>query len=127
VKTSNDKQTKGFRDLRVWEESHRLALGVYRMTGHFPREHRYELVSQLNRAALSIPTNIAEGCGSSHTGEFIQFLNIALRSVHEVDYLLLFAKDAELINVQSYSNHEIAYRGVKRMLVALMKSMNSPS
>lgn len=69
---------KDFRQLKVWEKSHHLALEVYRVTTTFPKEELYGITSQLRRASVSIPTNIAEGCGRSTNADFARFLQIAM-------------------------------------------------
>ena len=69
---------KDFRDLKVWEKAHQLVKGLYQATGHFPTEEKFGLTAQMRRAAVSIPANIAEGCGrgsgaySSHRERRIQ-------------------------------------------------------
>ena len=84
---------RDFKNLKVWQKAHELALQVYGVVRRFPREERYGLVSQLQRAATSIPANIAEGCGCQGNREFAYFLNIAVRSSSEVEYLLILARD----------------------------------
>ncbi len=121
------KKVKNYKDLNVWLESHRLAVEVYKLTSGFPKEHRYELTSQLNRAALSVPTNIAEGNSAWHSKEFIQFLNIAYRSANEVDYLLFFAKDVGLMTGSQLRDFEDSYAKVKNMLGALRRSLEKYS
>jgi four helix bundle protein len=68
---------KDFRSLRVWEKAHLLALDAYRSTNNFPKQELFGLTSQIRRAVVSIPANIAEGCGKRGNGEFQRFLNIA--------------------------------------------------
>jgi len=68
---------RGFRELKVWEKSHRLVLTAYRATATFPRTEQFGLMSQIRRASASIPANIAEGCGRSGEAEFARFLQIA--------------------------------------------------
>src|SRR5882762_9854107 len=75
---------KGFRDLRVWQGGMELVEEVYRLTRGFPREELYGLTNQLRRAAVSIPSNIAEGQTRSHIKEFLQFLSTAQGSLAEV-------------------------------------------
>jgi four helix bundle protein len=82
-----------FRNLTVWRKSHELALEVYRSTQRFPSEERYGLVSQLRRAAISIPTNIAEGSKRKHPRDYARFLNISEGSASELEYLLLVSQD----------------------------------
>ena len=79
--------------LIVWQESMKLVRLVYQVTREFPREEIYGLTNQLRRAAVSIPSNIAEGAARVGNREFIQFLNIAQGSLSEVETQLLIAKD----------------------------------
>ena len=78
---------KDFRDLRVWENAHRLTLDIYRATAQFPREELYGLTSQMRRCSVSIAANIAEGCGKKGNGEFQRFLGIASGSASELSKL----------------------------------------
>ena len=82
---------KDFRQLEVWKRSHELTLKIYKLTKSFPKEELYGVTSQIRRAALSIPTNIAEGCGRKGDVEFSRFLVISLGSASELDYLLQIA------------------------------------
>jgi len=81
------------KDLDVWKESMKLARSVYTLTSTFPKEELYGLTSQIRRAAVSIPSNIAEGAARNSDKEFIQFLYISLGSLAEVETQLLLAKD----------------------------------
>jgi four helix bundle protein len=84
---------RNFRDLKVWQQAHALALEIYRLTAAFPREERFLMVQQLRRAALSVPANIAEGSGRLRGPDKAHFYTIARASADEVSYLLLFSKD----------------------------------
>ncbi len=84
-----------FQDLLVWQRSHALALSVYRLTSSFPASERIGLISQPRRAAVSVPTNIAEGSKRKTGQEYARFLNIAEGSLAEVEYLLLFSRDLQ--------------------------------
>ena len=84
---------KDFKELRVWQKAHSLALEVYQATRSFPRDEIYGLTSQIRRAAVSVGANIAEGCGRRSDGEFARFLQIARGSASELEYHLLFARD----------------------------------
>ncbi|MEG0929427.1 four helix bundle protein, partial [Algoriella sp.] len=72
------------------------------ISNSFPKDETYNLVSQIRRSTLSIPTNIAEGCGRNSDKEFNQFLNIALGSATETEYLILLAKDLNYLNEENY-------------------------
>ena len=82
-----------FTDLKVWQRSHSLVLGVYKLTKSFPVEERFGLTAQVRRSAISIPANIAEGSKRRHNPEFARFLNIAEASLAETEYLLLLSRD----------------------------------
>lgn len=74
-----------YKDLEVWKQSMVLVTEVYQATGDFPKEELFGLVSQMRRAAVSIPSNIAEGCGRKNTKEYIQFLYISKGSLFELE------------------------------------------
>ncbi|GAH32299.1 unnamed protein product, partial [marine sediment metagenome] len=82
---------KDFREMQVWNKGHKLALEIYKLTGGFPKEEIYGLSSQIRRAAVSIPTNIAEGCGRGSAKELKQFLKISMGSASEVEYQILLS------------------------------------
>ena len=115
---------KSFRDLQVWQKAHQLALDVFKLTDDFPQTYRFDLTSQLRRAALSIPTNIAEGCATPHSKELVQFLNIAKRSTSETQYLLCFACEQRLLKNDQLQQLEDRYEEVSRMLGGLRRSLS---
>ena len=82
-----------FTDLKVWQRSHQLTLEIYRVTSSFPSAERFGLISQLRRAAASVPTNIAEGSKRQSNQEYARFLNIAEASLVETEYLLMLSRD----------------------------------
>lgn len=82
-----------FRDLIVWQKAHRFVLGVYELTKSFPRDELYGITSQLKRAAVSIPANIAEGFKKRGQQDTARFLNIAQGSLEECRYYLILAQD----------------------------------
>src|SRR6266699_3864064 len=82
-----------FTDLIVWQRSHALVLQVYRLTKSLPSDERFGLTSQLRRAVLSVPTNIAEGSKRQTNPEYARFLNIAEGSLAETEYLLMVSRD----------------------------------
>jgi four helix bundle protein len=88
---------KDFRQLKVWDKSHQLALAVYKATKEFPKEELYGLTSQIRRASMSIPTHIAEGCGRNIVADFARFLQIAMGSASETEYQLILACDLEFL------------------------------
>lgn len=91
----------------------------------FPREETYGLVSQLRRAASSVPANIAEGCGCNGDREFARFLEIALRSASETEYHLLLARDLAYLDATTYDTLNAQVTELKRMLAGLIRKLNA--
>ena len=85
-----------YRKLGVWKRAYALALESYRLTARFPRSEMYGLTSQIRRAAVSVPTNIAEGCGRNGDRELAHFLRIALGSLTELECLYRLSRDLHL-------------------------------
>jgi four helix bundle protein len=96
----NDKPHK---NLDAWKLSFEFVKEIYLATASFPSDERFGLISQLRRAAVSLPTNIAEGAGRKSTKEFINFLSIALGSVAELDTLLLLSKELRYLKEETCS------------------------
>jgi four helix bundle protein len=105
--------------LRVWERSHRLVLKLYRATQGFPVAERYGLTSQLRRAALSVPTNIAEGSKRTSRKDYAHFLNIAEGSLAETEYLILVSRDLGFIPPPAASEQLAEVAELLRMLHGL--------
>jgi four helix bundle protein len=116
---------KDFRQLKVWEKSHRLALAVYKATKSFPKEELYGLTSQIRRASMSVPTNIAEGCGRNTDAEFARFLQIAMGSASETEYQLILAHDLEFLSQEVYEKLHTDVEEVKQMLASLLKTLRA--
>ena len=89
--TSEELKTSGYKDLLVWQKGIALVMRIYQTTQSFPAEEKFGLVSQMRRAAVSIPSNIAEGQARHTTGEFIQFISHAEGSVAELETQLIIA------------------------------------
>jgi four helix bundle protein len=120
LKTLEGSVVQDFRNLEVWKRAHELVLIVYRMTEGFPRSEMFGLSSQIRRAASSIPTNLAEGCGRTQA-EFARFVQIALGSACELEYELLLVRDLGLITGEAYASTSEKMSDVKRMLQALLR------
>jgi len=116
---------KDFRQLKVWEKSHQLALAVYKVTAKYPKEELYGLTSQIRRASMSIPTNIAEGCGRNTDTEFARFLQIAMGSASETEYQLLLSYDLEFLTKAQYDQLNTDVTEIKRMLASLLKTLRA--
>jgi len=87
-----------FRELKVWKMGIEIAKLVFQLTRSFPAEERYSLTSQLTRCAVSVPSNIAEGCGRKSDKEFNQFLSISLGSAFELETQIILAYEFEYIS-----------------------------
>lgn len=115
---------KDFRTLTVWQKSHKLAVKVYQLTSNFPKEEQYGITSQLRRAIISIPANIAEGCGRGSDKDFAKFVQIANGSASESEYLVLLSnKLGYLTKVNSDQFMEIICE-IKKMLTSLIKNLH---
>ena len=116
---------KNYRDLKVWQKSYRLCLDLYRITKKFPKEEIYGLTSQIRRAAVSIPSNIAEGYGRKTTADYLRFLYIAYGSICELETQLLLSGDLNYVNKENLKALKDDTEEVERMLKALIKSLEN--
>ena len=114
-----------FTELHVWQRSHALVLQLYRATASFPSEERYGLTSQLRRAALSIPTNIAEGSKRVSRQEYAHFLNVAEGSLAETEYLLMVARDLGHLRSEETDSYLHELTEIARMLNSLRTKVGS--
>lgn len=116
---------RDFKKYDVWQSSHKIVLDIYQITSIFPKEELFGLTSQIRRSVISIPNNIAEGCGRNSDKEFAQFLNIALGSLSESEYLLFLAKDLKYIETDDFEriNEELntAKRRIYQLRLKLIK------
>ena len=111
---------QSFRGLKVYERSYRIALEMYQAAMKWSKEETYGLISQVKRAATSIPLNIAEGYGKRGSAvEFKRFLSMAIGSCDEVKVLLDFAKDLGFIESVGYERYQHEYEEIGRMLYVL--------
>ena len=118
---------RDFRRLKVWEKAHELSLAVYKATATFPQQELFGLTSQLRRGAVSIPANIAEGCGRSGEPELARFLRIALGSASELEYHIILSTDLCYLN-KSVSQHlSKQVTDVKRMLTSFIQKLTAES
>lgn len=119
---------RSYRDLEVWKTGIELTLACYAVTDGFPREERYGLTAQLRRAAVSVPSNIAEGHGRWHTRDYIRFLYIANGSLMELETELHIAQRLGLLNGDDARNLERDTQRLGRMwskLIVRLKERHS--
>jgi four helix bundle protein len=118
---------KDFRQLKVWQRAHQLTLETYRTTASFPRSEAYGLTPQIRRAAVSIPSNLAEGCGRNGDAELARFCNIASGSASELEYQILLARDLKLIKPEDYEQLAQQVTEIKRMLTVFVQRLTAES
>jgi four helix bundle protein len=109
-----------FRELKVWQRAHSFVLAIYNHSQSFPSDERFGLTSQLRRAAVSIPANIAEGAVRSSDADFARFLHISIGSASEVDYYLLLARDLGYGPSTAFTSLNTELQEIKRMLNTLI-------
>src|SRR5437899_9495148 len=112
-----------YRDLIVWQDSMDLVVTVYRITATFPKEERYSLVNQLRRAAVSVPSNIAEGHGRSRTGDYLRHLSVAVGSLSEVETQVQISRRLEYIAEDDQSRLLDSCNAIAKMLGGLIRSL----
>lgn len=114
---------RSYRDLVVWQDSMELVVRIYRTTSKFPREERYSLIDQLRRAAVSMPSNIAEGHGRSITGEYLRYLSVAGGSLHELETQIQIARRLDYISDDVQKDLLDACTAIGRMLGAWIRAL----
>jgi len=110
-------------DLDVFKLSHQLTLEIYKITEKFPSSEKFGLVSQMRKAAASIPMNLMEGAYRMSRKEFRHFISIAKGSCGEIRYQLLLAKDLQYLQKEKYNQLESDYERISMMLTKLYKSL----
>jgi four helix bundle protein len=116
---------KNFRDLKVWEKAHEVALACYAVTRGFPKEEMFGVTSQIRRAGASVPANIAEGCGRRGNAELHRFLQMAMGSANELEYHFLLSKDLGYLKQEDHQQVHGKLEEVKRMLASLLRKVDS--
>ncbi|MFP5277408.1 MAG: four helix bundle protein [Acidobacteriota bacterium] len=111
-----------FRELKVWQRSMQLTVAIYKLTQDFPHEEQYGLTHQIRRAAVSLPSNIAEGHGRLNTGEFRQFLGIARGSNSELQTQLQIARELKMGKPSLIDEAENLSHEVGKMIYAILES-----
>ena len=112
-----------FKELIVWQKAVDLAVETYKVTKKFPADERFGLTSQMNRCAVSVPSNIAEGAGRNTDGEFNHFLGVATGSAFEFETQLIIASKLNIINEEDFKQTGKGINEVQNMLFGLQKSL----
>jgi len=116
-----------YQDLRVWQQAMTLAVEVYGVTERFPKHELYGLTSQIRRAVVSVPSNIAEGKGHRSDREFLHFLYHARGSLFELETQILLAHKLKYISEKEVGELQALIAGVARSLTGLVNSLGHPS
>jgi four helix bundle protein len=110
-----------FKDLKIWQEAMKVVKSTYLLTAQLPLDERFGLISQINRSAVSIPSNIAEGSGRTTDKDFLNFINIGLSSSFELETQLILANDLFQLDVQDLIGK---INELQRMIVGFKKSIS---
>jgi len=114
---------KSHKDLLVWQKSIEFVTILYTITKQFPKEELYTLISQIRRAGISIPSNIAEGAARSFKKEFIQYLYIALGSASELETQLIISRNLNYLPAETFDSLISSLTEIRMMLIGLIKSL----
>ncbi len=114
---------RDFKNIKAWQYADDLAVSVYSYTKPFPKEELYGIKSQLRRAVVSVPTNIAEGAGREHKKEYLNFLYVARGSIAETEYLLHLANRLKYLQDDDYKKLEDLKKETAKTLQGLIKSV----
>ena len=114
---------QNYKDLNVWKKAHDLVLFLYKLTVDYPRVEQYTLTSQIRRAAIAIPANISEGCGKFTQSDFANYLQVALGSSNEVEYLTFLSCELGYLKPDSFKEVNVQVNEVKAMLIALIRKV----
>ncbi len=116
---------KKYIELNVWIEARKLVSDIYSTTRSFPKEEQFGLSSQMRRCAVSIPSNVAEGCGRNHKKDSLQFFFIARGSLYELETQLFLSKDLTFIDQTNLDNLLIKLEVVRKLLNGFIRYYNS--
>ncbi|CAM4385448.1 four helix bundle protein [Zobellia nedashkovskayae] len=114
---------RDYRKYKVWELGHEITLNIYKSTSNFPKQEIYGIVSQMRRAAYSIPSNIVEGCGRESDAEFRRFLIISQGSANELEYFTVLAKDLGYLEQESFAELNDKVDKIRRSLNNLINKI----
>ena len=114
---------KNFKELRIWQKGFQIAVNSFKLTATFPKEERFGLVSQLNRACISIPSNIAEGSSRNSSKDYNRFIEISLGSCFEAETQLLIARDLNFGNAGLIIEILLQITEEEKMLTAFSKTL----
>ncbi|HLP04467.1 MAG TPA: four helix bundle protein [Paludibacter sp.] len=113
-----------FKKLAIWIKSVDYVADIYRLTKTFPSDERFGLISQLQRAAVSVPTNIAEGSAKSSNKDFARFLEISLGSTFELETELLVSHKLDYMDIEKYNQMQEKLAELQKMITGFKEKLN---
>jgi four helix bundle protein len=116
---------RNYQDLQVWAKAHAVFLDLYQLSRGFPKDELYGITSQVRRAALSIGSNLAEGCGRRTSGELARSIRIAMGSASELDYQVLACRDLGYMKADDYQRMSKKLVEVRKMLTAFLDKVEA--
>lgn len=114
-----------YKDLKIWVKSMNLVTEIYKATSQFPHQERFGIITQINRAAISIPSNIAEGAGRNSNAQFLQFISIAHASSYELETQLILSEALGYLTKEKLSELLINIEELQKMSFSLQKSLKN--
>ncbi len=117
---------RSYRDLEAWQYALKVTKQVYQLTRSFPDDEKFGLTNQARRAAVSIPSNIAEGYGRGRTADYLRFLGIARGSLFELETQMLIGLELNYLEESSYKSFEEVSTSCSRLLAGLIRSLEEP-
>lgn len=115
---------RDFKELKVWHKAHRFVIDAYKHSRGFPADERFGLTAHLRKSAISVPSNIAEGCGREGDRELSRFLSIAAGSASESEYQLLLARDLGYLEPDEHQALDNQVNEIKRMLRSFIRTLS---
>src|SRR5690606_2778359 len=112
-----------FKDLEIWKKSRALCSDIYATTAAFPTDEKFGLTNQLRRAAVSIPSNIAEGSSRKSNKDFSRFLEMAIGSAYEIETQILIAADLSFITFEVAESYDRKLQEIIKMIVSFRSSL----
>ena len=116
-----------FKELKVWQKARRLVKEIYLILKSFPEDEKYGIVSQIKRASVSIPANIAEGTGRNTNNDFSRFLDIATGSSFELETLIILSLDLEFLKESDYNRLITELQEIQKMIYSLKARIQNNS
>jgi four helix bundle protein len=116
-----------FKELKIWQKARLLVKNCYALLLVFPKEEKFGLISQIQRAVVSIPANIAEGSGKSSSKDFCRYLEIAISSAFELETLILLANDLDFVDDDKSAPIIASTQEIQKMIFSFKNTINNKS